>query len=923
MLQEEKVYNKISLLEKENQDLKKELESIKSTFDAISEYARDFIIRFDRDLCFVYVNKAINLTFDLPDGYLIGKKIDELKLPGKYKMMYNEALEKIFHTGEPENFEFSMPYRDKKLFFSATVVPEKGKENHFDHVLAILRDVTSQRQSTQEREQLLKENQESRKFMNTLIDSLPVSIALLSGKDHVYTLQNKYSREIFKGKGATALGRPLFEVYPELKDALKDPLDKAYYEKYKFHTDDQPIFFETGEGVNKNYLSISFIPINGHGKGGEVLSVAQDTTKLVNARIKAEEESARSKAILSSITNAITIMNPDGFIDYMNETALKLNLVDTPDIQRHISDFESVWKVKDSSGRELPPSQWPFTRALKEPFSGMEVEIVWQKTEYNRFCNYSGTPVYDKNGKMICAITICQDVSEQILAHHKLEETALRDEAILTNMTDGLMIHEKDGRLSYLNPTAKLLHDIPPCAEKDLEKIISFTLRDLNDNQLNIQDWPFSKALRHEKFIGYEVKVKNDHSGREWIASYNGSPVFNGVGNLIFVVITVNDITEQKISEKIIHDREEQFRHMFELHNAVMLLIEPESGKIMDANLAATAFYGYSKKELQAKRIEDLNKLKPEEIKSHRKRSLEKNGHYFVFPHVLSNGQVRQVEVHSSPVEVKGKKLLFSIIHDITDRSRLQEVIKNSNEQLRITNEHLSNSNLRLSKINNLLENMLYITAHDLRSPIANMKLAINVINRAVNLDQKLFVINSFPELVNQMDRTIFGLSEVLQVEKDKKQTIRNLQVKNLVEQLEVENRDTIINKNALVSKHLDNIYICYIETFLYSILKNLLGNALKYGKDDEPLHINISGYKLEHFTLIKFCDNGIGIDLEKNKGSLFTPFKRLTKKGEGTGVGLYIVKSIIEKNGGYIEVESQPGMGTTFYCYLKPYDPC
>ena len=110
-----------------------------------------------------------------------------------------------------------------------------------------------------------------------------------------------------------------------------------------------------------------------------------------------------------------------------------------------------------------------------------------------------------------------------------------------------------------------------------------------------------------------------------------------------------------------------------------------------------------------------------------------------------------------------------------------------------------------------------------------------------------------------------------------------------------------------------------YVETFLYSILKNLISNEIKY-KKDVPLQINIKGRKEDGFVILKVKDNGIGIDLNKYEKQIFKPFKRFTNTVEGTGVGLYLIKNMISRNGGEIKVESEPGKGTTFYCYLKEY---
>ena len=111
-----------------------------------------------------------------------------------------------------------------------------------------------------------------------------------------------------------------------------------------------------------------------------------------------------------------------------------------------------------------------------------------------------------------------------------------------------------------------------------------------------------------------------------------------------------------------------RFRQMFERHNSIMLLINPESGEIVDANVTASRFYCYPLERLLAMNIAQINTLPPDEIAAERIRAKIENRNYFIFPHRLSSGEMRTVEVHSSPVKTTGKTLLFSIIHDITER---------------------------------------------------------------------------------------------------------------------------------------------------------------------------------------------------------------------------------------------------------------
>ncbi len=126
-----------------------------------------------------------------------------------------------------------------------------------------------------------------------------------------------------------------------------------------------------------------------------------------------------------------------------------------------------------------------------------------------------------------------------------------------------------------------------------------------------------------------------------------------------------------KNKEKKVPD--EFIRLMFERHAAIMLLIDPGTGEIIDANQAAVDFYGYSKSKLCTMLIDDINTLPPEQITAERQKAATEMRNHFIFRHRLAGGEERIVEVHSSPIPFQDKQFLFSIIHDVTERRQLEE----------------------------------------------------------------------------------------------------------------------------------------------------------------------------------------------------------------------------------------------------------
>ena len=150
-----------------------------------------------------------------------------------------------------------------------------------------------------------------------------------------------------------------------------------------------------------------------------------------------------------------------------------------------------------------------------------------------------------------------------------------------------------------------------------------------------------------------------------------------------FFIVVIEDITESKRAREALRESEQRFRSLFEGHQATMLLVDPVSGAILDANEAAVEFYGFSKAELCAMNITQINQLPREEIAEARKSILERRTNGFVFPHRLHSGEIRTVQVYSSPIVIEGRTVLFSIVHDITERKRAEDKLKQMNEYLK------------------------------------------------------------------------------------------------------------------------------------------------------------------------------------------------------------------------------------------------
>ncbi len=117
----------------------------------------------------------------------------------------------------------------------------------------------------------------------------------------------------------------------------------------------------------------------------------------------------------------------------------------------------------------------------------------------------------------------------------------------------------------------------------------------------------------------------------------------------------------------------ELYKQMFEKCHAVVLVIDPGTGKIIEANNSACDYYGYSKKQLKRKRIQEINMLSEDEVFAEMQKAKNESRNYFNFKHQLANGEIKDVEVFSGPITIGDKTVLYSIINDISERINIEK----------------------------------------------------------------------------------------------------------------------------------------------------------------------------------------------------------------------------------------------------------
>ena len=242
---------------------------------------------------------------------------------------------------------------------------------------------------------------------------------------------------------------------------------------------------------------------------------------------------------------------------------------------------------------------------------------------------------------------------------------------------------------------------------------------------------------------------------------------------------------------------------------------------------------------------------------------------------------------------------------DVHDQKTYELTLKETNRKLRVANQYL--------------DNFVFMAAHDLRSPVANLKSLTHLWHSGYQNPN--LIIDKVNRSVARLDDTLNGLIQILDVQQYEHKQISELYFATICQKLRAEMASDIEAAQAHIQTDFAEAGLCYIEPFLESILRNLLSNALKYCSPKRPAEIALTTRRENGFVVLQVEDNGIGIDLKRDRDKIFKAFERLTRHGEGQGIGMHLIKNMVEKNQGFIEVESELDQGTTFKVYLKPYE--
>ncbi len=259
----------------------------------------------------------------------------------------------------------------------------------------------------------------------------------------------------------------------------------------------------------------------------------------------------------------------------------------------------------------------------------------------------------------------------------------------------------------------------------------------------------------------------------------------------------------------------------------------------------------------------------------------------------------------------------FGTCTDIQEQREVLEELEEVKKNLCLSNQDLKISNDELSRINQELDNFVYSASHDLKAPLNNIEGLIALLEPSEednsNQDELLKMISlsvmRFKEVVNDM--TLMA--------KTAKQNGENLhvQIHTLLSEINTDLRHLINTTDTNIHLDLDIKSVEYPKKEIRSIFFNLISNAIKYQDPNRTPKIAVRTKDTSEGILVEVEDNGRGIEAE-HLPELFDKYFRISSDVEGSGLGLFIVKRMVENRGGRIEVESEAGKGSVFSVFLN-----
>ncbi len=457
---------------------------------------------------------------------------------------------------------------------------------------------------------------------------------------------------------------------------------------------------------------------------------------------------------------------------------------------------------------------------------------------------------------------------------------------------------------------------------KGIESVFGYSPEDVGKSS----DWWFDK-IHPEDSIKMSIKLYSfiEQKTENWQDQYRfrcadntykyvldrGFLLKDDNGKAIRMIGAIQDITKQKEEEQ----RLKLLETVITQSKDSIIITEPDSEnltipKIIYANPAFTNMSGYESDEILGKTPAIFKGINSDEQE------------YSKLINAIKEKKECLIETISYKKSNEEYWVRFSMIPIYNSENKVSHWISIQRDITEEKNQEKEKEQLirELTQNNKDLKQFSYITSHNLRAPLSNLIGLLNLIEDIPNDNQELKeLISGFSKSTHLLNDTINDLAKVMIIKDNpsiqKEEILLNVIFENVFCQL----NSQIELYKPIIKLDFEKATTLYVnKAYIESILMNLLTNSIKYKSENRKLKISIATSQLNDAVILTFKDNGIGIDLERNKDKVFGLYQRFHNYPDSKGLGLYLVKSQVETMGGIIDIESQVNKGTIFTLIFK-----
>jgi len=664
----------------------------------------------------------------------------------------------------------------------------------------------------------------------------------------------------------------------------------------------------------ENYLNINMIPIIEDGKNKYVGITTENVTEKVLLRKKSEEQAKVIKQqkeeleiIIENMSDGLTIIDKDNNYSLLNSSAK--DFVYNPNSLKKAGDSLTHTKYYDSDGKLLKYDELPVARLIKgEKLKGFEFTSHRPDGIYHY--NVSGSPIYGEDGNVEKVIHCCRDVTERVNKDKLIREQKDVLEAILENMSEPLVTFDKDGKFIKSNKPG--FFKVGPL--EDIEDLFKkFQCYDEYGNLILKENSVTKRILRGEKISDYKMAIKIDNNLMH--VEISGTPIYDSNGNFIVGILIIRDITDRVKSEE-----------------SLLLKIQLDLLNNIIENLGiGFARYSYPEFKIIDMNNEAYNFLKQINPKVGSLESIRGNNYFDMF---CCNKKNRSSEIIKNLRENKGDcyfcnrkvivdgeekfvKLMYQPLFGLNN-----SIVEIIGIQIDITDEVKAKN--EMEKALKMQEQIFANVSHELKTPLnvifsTSQLMDVYFKNNAIEVNKEKFIsnINIIKQNCHRFTKLINNIIDLSKIESGFfKLNLSNENIVQITEDI-VQSVSEYIKNNGLsivFDTNIEERIIACDPEKIERIILNLISNAIKFSNLGGRIFVTI--INKDDTVEITVKDTGIGIDKEHLQnifGRFYQIDKSLSRNAEGCGIGLSLVKSIVELHGGKISIDSELGEGSVF----------